>query len=143
VLKTKIVAATLLALCASGIALAAPAQASPGQVEGGCDTWAGHLEGRAHFNRDDATGWRNWYLFAGKITGQVGNSNNVNFYFYQDYQQHWTHWSPDNVRKNQWHYANANINMPPWSIQFAGWEGVFDVAGGDPSCFDDSDPVTG
>lgn len=139
-LKIKMAAAVLAALCASGFALTTPAQADT--VSGGCDTWAGHLEGNAHFTRD-GSGWRNWYLFAGKITGSVGNNNNVNFFFYQDYQQHWTHWSPDNVKKNQWYSKGANINMPPWSIQQVRWEGVFDVAFSDPRCSDDSDLVTG
>lgn len=142
--KIRLAATTALALCVSGLALAAPAQASIGTVEGSCSTYAGTLSGKAHFNRDDATGWRNWYLFAGKVEGGVGNKNNLNFYFYQDYAQHWTHFSPDNVRKNQWYSVGANINMPPYSIQFARWEAIFDVNnGGDPTCAADSPQIYG
>lgn len=139
-LKIKIAAAVVLALCASGLALATPAQADT--VSGSCSTWAGNLEGNAHFTRD-GSGWRNWYLFAGKLHGSLGNNNNVDFFFYQDYAQHWTNWSPDNVRPDTWYSAGANINMPPFSIQQARWMGTFDVAGPDPRCSAWSELVSG
>jgi hypothetical protein len=131
-----------VAACIATVTLAAPARAET--VSGSCDSGLGHrLQGNAHFTVGNG-GWRNWYLFAGKVGGPgLGNKNNVNMFFYQDYQQNWTRFSPDNVRPESWFYSSANINMPPWSVQQARWEGIFDISGPDPDCSAYSDLVSG
>jgi hypothetical protein len=116
------------------LGLAAPARAD--RVSGSCLSGSGdRLTAYADFTVG-GDGWRTWYYFAGRpYRAGNGNSNNVNFYFYQDGAQHWTNFSPDNVHNGAWYTAGANIHMPPWSYQEVRWEAIFDWSfAGDPDC---------
>lgn len=126
--------ATLLA-CA--LLLTSVASAHAESVSGSCtmpySTSTFTLVGNAHYAIDGA--WHTWYLFAGYVAGTGRNSNNINFYFYQDYQQNWTNFSPDNIHDNQWYSKSANIRIPASSIEQARFEAIFDVSNAsDPRC---------
>jgi hypothetical protein len=133
-LRVRTMVAGAAAAAMATLALAAPSRADT--VSGSCDAeMSTHLDGNAHFVVQ-GNGWRTWHTFAAKLrSGENRKSNNVNFYFYQDYATHWAHYSPDNVHTNVWYSTSANINMPPWSLQQARWEGIFDLNDiDDPNC---------
>jgi hypothetical protein len=127
-------AAVAAASALAFLAMGTPVQANT--LNGSCGDGKGdQLNAYADYTVG-GDGWSTWTKFAGKPYGPGnGNSNNVNFYLYQDGAQNWTNFSPDNVHNGAWYQANSNIHMPPWSYVEIRWEGIFDwPLSGDPDC---------